>query len=56
MIDAALDCCRMKSSNGVPSQLIIIDGAPHSFRLQPKQQDLRPVVIEFFDRHLKPTR
>ena len=38
---------------GISSKLIIIDGAPHSFHLQPKQRDLRPVVIEFFDRHLK---
>lgn len=46
---------RLKAAK-VPSQLIIIDGAPHSFHLQPKQRDLRPAVIEFFDRHLKPTR
>ena len=37
----------------VPSRLIIIEGAPHSFHLQPKQQDLRETVIVFFDRHLK---
>ena len=39
---------------GVQSELIIIKGAPHSFHLQPKQRDLRPEVIEFFDKHLKP--
>lgn len=44
---------RKLSQAGVPSQLVIIEGAPHSFHLQPKQRDLRPVVIEFFDRHLK---
>lgn len=38
---------------GVEHQLMIIEGAPHSFHLQPKQQDLRPVVLGFFDRHLK---
>ncbi|MAS96128.1 MAG: lipase [Verrucomicrobiales bacterium] len=38
---------------GVPSELIIIEGAPHSFHLQPKQQDLRQEVIGFFDTHLK---
>ena len=27
---------------------------PHSFHLQPKQRDLRPVVLGFFDRYLKP--
>ena len=39
---------------GVESELIIIEGAPHSFHLQPKQRDLREEVIGFFDRHLKP--
>lgn len=39
---------------GVRSELIIIEGTPHSFHLQPKQRDLRPEVIGFFDKHLKP--
>lgn len=39
---------------GVPCELVMIEGAPHSFHLQPKQRDLRPVVIGFFDKHLKP--
>lgn len=39
---------------GVRSKLIIIEDAPHSFHLQPKQKDLRPEVIDFFDTHLKP--
>jgi acetyl esterase/lipase len=38
---------------GVKHELIIIPGAPHTFHLQPKQQDLRPVVLKFFDKHLK---
>jgi len=38
---------------GVRHELIVIEGAPHSFHLQPKQRDLRPVVLGFFDRHLK---
>ncbi len=37
----------------VPSEVLIIEGAPHSFHLQPKQQDLRAKVIGFFDRHLR---
>lgn len=41
------------SKAGISSQLLVIDGAPHSFHLQPKQRDLRPVVIKFFDQHLK---
>ena len=39
---------------GAPYELMIIPGAEHSFDLQPKQRDLRPVVLGFFDRHLKP--
>ena len=39
---------------GVEHQLVIIDGAPHSFDLQPKQRDLRELVIGFLDEHLKP--
>ena len=43
----------LKKAN-IPAELLVIEGAPHSFHLQPKQQDLRPKVIGFFDRHLKP--
>ena len=39
---------------GVSSDLIIIEGAPHSFHLQPKQRDLREPVLRFFNKHLKP--
>ncbi|MCC6356765.1 MAG: prolyl oligopeptidase family serine peptidase, partial [Verrucomicrobiae bacterium] len=38
---------------GIEHQLVIVEGAPHTFHLQPKEMDLRPVVIGFFDRHLK---
>ena len=39
---------------GVENNLEIIEGAPHTFHLQPKQKDLRPIVLAFFDKHLKP--
>jgi GMP synthase-like glutamine amidotransferase len=38
---------------GAAHELVIIEGAPHSFHLQPAQRDLRPLVLGFFDRHLK---
>lgn len=38
----------------VPADLFILENGPHSFHLQPPQQDLRPMVIRFFDTHLKP--
>jgi len=38
---------------GLESDLHIIKGARHSFHLEPPQQDLRPLVIGFFNKHLK---
>lgn len=38
---------------GAPHELVIVEGAPHTFHLQPKQRDLRPVVLGFFDKYLK---
>ncbi len=38
---------------GVSTELVIVKDALHSFHLQPKQRDLRPLVIEFFDKHFK---
>jgi len=39
---------------GTEHQLVWVEGAPHSFTLQPKQRDLRPLVLDFFNQHLKP--
>ncbi len=44
---------RTLQKTGVQSELQIIEGAPHSFHLQPKQRDLRLLVTGFFDRHLR---
>ena len=41
---------------GARHELVIVEGAPHTFHLQPKQRDLRPVVLGFFDKYLKPGR
>ena len=38
---------------GANYELVVVEGAPHSFHLQPKQKDLRPVVLGFFDKYLK---
>ncbi len=48
MLDAALE------KAGVEHELVIVEGAPHSFHLEPREKDLRPLVIGFFDKHLKP--
>ena len=47
LLDAALE------KAGVEHQLVIVEGAPHSFHMEPKQKDLRPLMIGFFDKHLK---
>jgi acetyl esterase/lipase len=41
---------------GARHELVIVPDAPHTFDLQPKQRDLRPVVLGFFDRWLKPAK
>jgi len=46
ILDAAL------TKLGVEHHLEIIEGAKHSFDLQPKEKDLRPLVLEFFGKHL----
>jgi acetyl esterase/lipase len=38
---------------GAQEQLVVIPGAPHSFDLEPKQRDLRPLVLEFLEKKLK---
>ena len=38
---------------GARHEFIMVPGAQHTFDLQPKQRDLRPVVIGFFDKYLK---
>ena len=38
---------------GVTSEVILVEGAGHSFNLQPEQKDLRPAVISFFNKYLK---
>jgi acetyl esterase/lipase len=40
--------------HGIEHHLEIVEGAPHTFHLQPKEKDLRPIVLAFFDKHLKP--
>lgn len=32
---------------GAEHELVVVEGAPHSFPLQPKQRDLRPLVLGF---------
>jgi acetyl esterase/lipase len=44
---------RIAKEKGAPCVLEVIPDAPHTFDLQPKQRDLRPLVTGFFDQHLK---
>lgn len=45
---------RVAKEKGATCALEVIPEAPHTFDLQPKQRDLRPLVTAFFDQHLKP--
>jgi len=38
---------------GASHELVLVEGAPHTFHLQPKQRDLRPLVLGFFSKHLR---
>lgn len=40
---------------GAVHDLVVVPDAPHTFHLQPKQRDLRPLVLGFFDKYLKPS-
>ena len=44
---------RIAKEKGAPCELEVVPDAPHTFDLQPKQRDLRPLVTGFFDQHLK---
>lgn len=44
---------KIAKEKGATCTLEVIPGAPHTFDLQPKQRDLRPLVTGFFDQHLK---
>ena len=37
---------------GTPYELVLIPGAPHTFDLEPKERDLRPLVLAFLEQHL----
>ena len=45
---------KVLSAKAVPSRLILIEGAPHTIPMWKKAyENLMPVIIDFFDRHLK---
>jgi len=54
-LEQSIELDKKLRENGVESRLISIE-AGHSFGLHPEQRDLRPAVIAFFDKHLKPKK
>ena len=59
--DQSIELDKKLTAFGVEHQLILLEGTGHTFDLQtwnkkrlPK--DLRPIVTEFFDKHLKPKK
>ena len=53
-IDQSKEFAEVLQKAGVEHEFIAIPDAPHTFDLQPKQRDLRPVVLGFLNKHLKP--
>jgi acetyl esterase/lipase len=51
-VQMSRDCVALLKEKGITHEYVEIPGAPHSFHLQPKEMDLRPVVIAFLKKHL----
>ena len=56
--DQSADLAKKLKENGVEHELVTLDGIGHTFDLQtwnhkPLPRDLRPLVVQFFDKHLK---
>lgn len=56
--DQSINLARRLEERKLPHQLLLIDGVGHTFDLQtwnrkPLPLDLRPIVTEFFDRHVR---
>jgi len=53
-VDQSIKFAEALKAAGVEYKLVVLDGAEHTFDLQPpNQKDLRPLVLGFFDRFLK---
>ncbi|MEN6386889.1 MAG: alpha/beta hydrolase [Phycisphaerales bacterium] len=55
-IDQSLKFVEELESKNVKVELMKIEGAPHSFAIKMKGSDLRPIVISFFNKYLKPSK
>ncbi len=53
--DQATSFAAALAAAGVPHELVLVPEAGHAFDLRPLEQDLRPVVLGFFDKHLLST-
>lgn len=51
-VDASRDLVPRLQELSIDYWYVELAGAPHSFHLQPSQMDLRPVVLQFLQRHL----
>ncbi len=40
---------------GVECEFVVVPDGPHTFNLQPKQKDLRPIVFKFLEKHNNPS-
>jgi len=52
-IEMAYDLVKILQEKEIPHKFVEVPGAPHTFHLQPKEMDLRPIVLEFLRENLK---
>ncbi len=49
----SIELHEMLRQGSVSTRLVLLKDAPHTFHLQPPRCDIRPLVVGFFDKHLK---
>lgn len=53
-VELSRELDRQLTEKGIVHEYVEVPGAPHTFHLQPKEMDLRPVVLKFLDTYLAP--
>lgn len=52
-VQLSRDCVSLLKEKGIEHEYVEVPGAGHSFHMQPKEMDLRPVVLAFLKKHLQ---
>ncbi|PAW79660.1 MAG: lipase [Verrucomicrobia bacterium Tous-C9LFEB] len=51
-VEMSRDLVRQLQAKGIVHEYVEVPGAPHTFHLEPKEMDLRPVTLKFLDTYL----